>query len=120
MEAGIRPLPAPARAGAYGGLPPTMIFRLPAAPPSSAGVPCRMLMTADAVGGIWDYALGLAGGLSRRGIQVTLAVMGREPTLAQRDKASIIQGLDLHYGDFRLEWMASPEDDLRKAGDWLM
>ena len=37
-------------------------------------------MTADTVGGIWDYALELAGGLSHRGIHVTLAVMGREPT----------------------------------------
>jgi glycosyltransferase involved in cell wall biosynthesis len=97
-----------------------MTFRLPAALPSSTGVPRRILMTADAVGGIWDYALELAGGLSRRGIQVTLAVMGREPTPAQREKACAIQRLDLHYGDFRLEWMADPEDDLRKAGDWLM
>src|SRR3954453_19621963 len=86
----------------------------------STGTPRRILMTADTVGGIWDYALELAGGLSRRGIQVTLAVMGREPTPAQRDMACAIPRLDLQYGDFRLEWMADPEDDLRKAGDWLM
>ena len=77
-------------------------------------------MTADTVGGIWDYALELAGGLSRRGIHVTLAVMGREPTPAQRQSALAIPRLDLHHGDFLLEWMAKPEDDLRRAGDWLM
>ena len=43
-------------------------------------------MTADTVGGIWDYALELAGGLSRRGIHVTLAVMaGAEPQPPARD-----------------------------------
>jgi glycogen(starch) synthase len=77
-------------------------------------------MTADTVGGIWDYALELAGRLSRRGIHVTLAVMGREPTPAQRQSALAIPLLDLHHGDFLLEWMAKPEDDLRRAGDWLL
>ena len=72
-------------------------------------------MTADTVGGIWDYALELAGGLSRHGIHVTLAVMGREPTPAQRQSALTIPRLDLHHGDFLLDWMAKPEDDLRRA-----
>jgi glycogen synthase len=77
-------------------------------------------MTADTVGGIWDYALELAGGLSRHGIHVTLAVMGREPTPAQQKTARAIPRLDLHHGDFLLEWMEEPEDDLRRAGDWLL
>ena len=77
-------------------------------------------MTADTVGGIWDYALELAGGLSHRGIRVTLAVMGRAPTPAQRDRALAIAGLDLHHGNFRLEWMEKPEADLSKAGNWLL
>src|SRR4051794_11931161 len=86
----------------------------------STGTPRRILMTADTVGGIWDYALELAGGLSRRGIHVALAVMGREPTPAQRQSALVIPRLDLHHGDFLLEWMEKPEDDLRRAGDWLL
>src|SRR3954447_27023519 len=92
----------------------------PPAFPSSTGIPRRILMTADAVGGVWDYALELTGGLSRRGIRVTLAVMGRAPTPSQREKAETISNLDLHHGDFRLEWMDNPEDDLLKAGDWLL
>lgn len=96
-----------------------MTIRFPE-PPLGSGAPRRVLMTADAVGGIWDYALELAGGLSRRGVRITLAVMGREPSPAQRSKAVAIPGLDLHHGDFRLEWMEEPEDDLRRAGDWLL
>ena len=37
----------------------------------------RVLMTADAVGGVWTYCLDLAKALGEQGVKVTLAVMGQ-------------------------------------------
>ena len=74
-------------------------------------------MTADAVGGVWNYSLDLARGLIANGYRVTLAVMGPAPSEHQRQDAS---GLDLRYRDFRLEWMENPWGDVRRAGHWLL
>ena len=78
----------------------------------------RVLMTADAVGGIWPYTLDLTAALSRRGVQVTIAVMGPAPTIAQRSAAAAIATLAI--GDYRLEWMDDPWDDVGRAGEWLL
>jgi len=40
-------------------------------------------MTADAVGGVWDYSLQLAGELSARGVAATIATMGPLPSRDQ-------------------------------------
>ena len=40
----------------------------------------RILMTADTIGGVWSYALELAQGLVRHGVEVALATMGRVPS----------------------------------------
>jgi glycogen synthase len=79
----------------------------------------RVLMTGDTVGGVWTYALALADGLGRRGIEVHLATMGRLPTPAQRAQAGRIDGLVLHASDYRLCWMPEPWDDLERAARWL-
>ena len=42
--------------------------------------PRRVLMTADAVGGVWTYALDLAQGLNEADIAVRLAVLGPAPS----------------------------------------
>lgn len=77
-------------------------------------------MTADAVGGVWTYALDLARELSSRGIEVHLATMGRAPNDAQRAEAAAIPGLVLYVGHYKLEWEENPWDDLRSAGEWLL
>ena len=43
----------------------------------------HVLMTTDAVGGVWTYSLTLARALGARGVGVTLAVVGPEPSAAQ-------------------------------------
>jgi hypothetical protein len=43
----------------------------------------RILMTADAVGGVWVYATNLACALCARGTEVTLVVQGPSPTPEQ-------------------------------------
>jgi glycogen synthase len=79
----------------------------------------RVLMTADAVGGVWDYALDLASALSVHGVSVDLAVMGPSPDLRRR-RAAQEAGVGLHLFDCRLEWMRDPEDDIARSGEWLL
>jgi len=76
-------------------------------------------MTADAVGGVWTYALDLARALAPHDVSVALATMGRLPTPAQRAEANAIYNLTLHPSAFALEWMADPWEDVARAGDWL-
>jgi glycogen(starch) synthase len=80
----------------------------------------RVLMTADTVGGVWQYALELAGVLARRGDEILLATMGGEPTADQRREAAAIPGLELCASRYKLAWMADPWDDVERAGDWLL
>jgi glycosyltransferase involved in cell wall biosynthesis len=82
--------------------------------------PRRILMTADAVGGVWTYALDLARGLASSGIHFTIASMGPEPSATQRQAAASIPNVDLATSRYRLEWMDDPWDDVARAGEWLL
>ena len=77
-------------------------------------------MTSDTVGGIWTYALQLAALLAGRGVEITLATMGRQPSVVQRRDADAVAGLKLRTSDYALEWMADPWDDVQAAGEWLL
>jgi glycosyltransferase involved in cell wall biosynthesis len=68
--------------------------------------PLHVLMTADAVGGVLQYALDLAGGLSARGVRTTLAMLGPPPDEAQRRAASGVPGLQLVETSLPLDWLA--------------
>ena len=52
--------------------------------------PLRLLMTADAVGGVWTYALDLAGALAAHGVETTLAVLGPAPSAQALSQALAI------------------------------
>jgi glycosyltransferase involved in cell wall biosynthesis len=80
----------------------------------------KVLMTADAVGGVWTYALDLAAGLAQHGIEVVLAVLGPPPSPAQRDAAGRITTLELVEIGTQLEWMPSPWRDVDAAGERLL
>jgi glycogen synthase len=80
----------------------------------------RVLMTADAVGGVWTYALGLARGLARWDTHVTLAVMGAPPGPDRVAEAAAHRNITLVHRGFRLEWMRDPWADVAAAGDWLL
>lgn len=82
--------------------------------------PARVLMTADTIGGVWDYAVQLADGLAPYGTAVTLATMGQRPTPDQRAAAARVPGLELHESDYRLEWMDAPWEDVSRSGEWLL
>jgi glycogen synthase len=80
----------------------------------------RVLMTTDTVGGVWDYSLQLAAGLSTRGTAVTLAAMGPLPTADQTEAAAQVPGAELVARECRLEWMDDPWTDVTSAGEWLL
>jgi glycosyltransferase involved in cell wall biosynthesis len=79
-----------------------------------------VLMTADAVGGVWTYSLELAAALARRDVHVTLAVMGPAPSADKRRAASAAGVLAVHAHPYALEWMDDPWSDVDAATEWLM
>lgn len=76
----------------------------------------RVLLTADAVGGVWQYATDLASGLSALGIETVLAVLGPTPSSQQHDSARSIAGLTLIETDLPLDWLADHPADVAAAG----
>ena len=81
--------------------------------------PPAVLMTADAVGGVWSYAVGLCRSLPET--RFVLATMGPRPDQAQRathSRASKI--VTLVESDYHLEWMARRSSILRSSRDWLI
>jgi glycosyltransferase involved in cell wall biosynthesis len=79
----------------------------------------RLLMTADAVGGVWTYALDLASAWRRLGVEVHLATMGPRPDRAQQEAAAVA-GVRLWGSDYALEWAEEPWPQVAEAGEWLV
>jgi glycosyltransferase involved in cell wall biosynthesis len=67
--------------------------------------PRRLLITTDAVGGVWRYSIALAQGLAASGTRCTLAVLGPAPDARQRDEASAIPGCTLVETGLKLDWV---------------
>lgn len=82
--------------------------------------PLRILMTADAVGGVWQYSLDLAAGLAQHGAEVFLATMGPRPSGEQKQQLLAIPRVTLAESDYALEWMPNAWRDVDAAGKWLL
>jgi glycosyltransferase involved in cell wall biosynthesis len=80
----------------------------------------RVLMTADAVGGVLSYAEDLCRGLSREGVHVMLAVMGGPLRADQRAPFDELANVLVEDSDYALEWMDEPWADVTAAGLWLL
>lgn len=80
----------------------------------------RILITADTVGGVWTYALELAGALDSRGVRVALATMGAPLNTHQRAELARLPGVTLYESTYKLEWMRDPWEDVDRAGEWLL
>ncbi|WP_419826369.1 glycosyltransferase family 4 protein [Sphingomonas sp.] len=78
-------------------------------------LPVRLLMTADAVGGVWQYALDLAGALAPLGIETVLALLGPPPDDRQRVAACAVAGLRLVETGLPLDWLAADEAQVQSA-----
>jgi glycosyltransferase involved in cell wall biosynthesis len=76
----------------------------------------RILLSTDAVGGVWTYTLDLARELCHNGIETVLAVLGPPPADAARAAALRIPGVELVSTGLPLEWTADTPDQVMEAG----
>ncbi len=74
----------------------------------------RVLLSTDAVGGVWVYTLQLARMLAARGAAVDVAVLGPAVTAAQRREA-VLAGVTLHETGLQLDWLAQAPAELAAA-----
>jgi glycosyltransferase involved in cell wall biosynthesis len=80
----------------------------------------KVLLVADAVGGVFTHAVELARALSTRGVRVVLATEGAALTADRARAVAAVEGV-VHEGrPFRLEWMEDPWDEVAAAGRWLL
>ncbi len=79
----------------------------------------RILLTTDAVGGVWRYSIAIASGFAARGWRCTLAVMGPAPTPAQRAEAAEIPFCRLAETGYPLDWTAPDAQSLAQAAAGL-
>jgi glycosyltransferase involved in cell wall biosynthesis len=87
----------------------------------------RVLMTADTVGGVWQYAGELANALAPLGVETVLAVMGpSRSSLSHRERerreAAMGEGdgrwpLQVIHTDLPLDWLAKNAATVAVAGD---
>ncbi len=79
--------------------------------------PRRILMTIDAVGGVWQYALGLAEQLVQHGDVIVFAGVGPSPTAEQLRQAEAIAKVS--WLKAPPDWMADSERDMAGFYDEL-
>ncbi|MCT8266283.1 glycosyltransferase family 4 protein [Afifella sp. JA880] len=79
----------------------------------------RLLLTTDAVGGVWTYTLDLARACSQLDIAVDLVVIGPEPSPEKTTEAASIRNVRLTHLDLPLDWMAEDVEAVRKVGERL-
>jgi glycosyltransferase involved in cell wall biosynthesis len=77
--------------------------------------PLHVLMTADAVGGVWVFATTLAQGLCRRGAYVTIVTLGPPPSDEQLWALNGVEHLDFVVTDLALEGMEPEGLDVPRA-----
>lgn len=78
-------------------------------------IPNRILMTADAVGGVWRYSVDLARSLNDAGIEVVLACLGPAPTQDKRREAEALKATRFVALDLPLDWMAEGPEALAEV-----
>lgn len=81
----------------------------------------KILMTTDAVGGVWQYALDLSKCLLDQQIEVVLVCTGPAPGASQWQQVKRLEkhGLIFYHRSYRLEWMDDAWDDVYEANDWI-
>jgi glycosyltransferase involved in cell wall biosynthesis len=80
----------------------------------------RLLLTTDAVGGVWTYSLDLAAALAAEADAVVfLAVLGPAPDNEQLTRAAAVPGLQLIEAGLPLDWTAADAQQLRATAEAL-
>jgi glycosyltransferase involved in cell wall biosynthesis len=80
----------------------------------------RVLLTTDAVGGVWVYATDLARGLCQSGSEVTLVITGPAARPEQLEPLQTIDGLAVESTDLALEWLDPEGADMPRARRQLL
>jgi len=75
----------------------------------------HLLMTADAVGGVWTYATELAAGLAVHGFHTTIAVVGPAPEPHAYRAATLLPGVEVIDTGLPLDWLADAAGTRRSA-----
>ena len=80
--------------------------------------PIKVLMTTDAVGGVWTYSTGLASEIAAMGLEVHLVTMGPPP---QAEKRAMLRDsrVRLIESPLALEWQDAGGDDMQNARHFL-
>ena len=73
----------------------------------------RLLLTTDAVGGVWRYTVELAAGIAERGGTVIVAVVG--PPASPARTAELPPSIRLIQTGLQLDWLAKTPGDLDRA-----
>lgn len=82
---------------------------------------CRsVLMTTDAVGGVWTYSIQLARELAKNGTSTQLVVLGPAASAEQKREAAKIDDLSLFEYPCELEWMDEPWEGVARSGEYLL
>jgi glycogen synthase len=79
--------------------------------------PMRLLMTTDAVGGVWPYASDLARGLAERQVETTLVVLGPAPAAEALESVLAIPGLRVVITGLPLDWTAATAEEVAEAAE---
>jgi glycosyltransferase involved in cell wall biosynthesis len=79
----------------------------------------RVLMSTDAVGGVWVYSVTLARALAARGIDVVLVILGPRPRRDQLLALNDVRNLEVEITDFPLEWMDPQGSDIERTREGL-
>ncbi|WP_260599954.1 glycosyltransferase family 4 protein [Sphingomonas endolithica] len=76
----------------------------------------RLLLTTDAVGGVWQYSLELAAALASHNVETVLAVLGPPPSADQRLALTELSNVTLIETGLPLDWLCDGPDPVRAAG----
>lgn len=79
----------------------------------------RLVITTDAVGGVWTYTRELTTELARRSHEVNVVCFGPSPTGKQCDWLKDLPRVTFQSRPFKLEWMAECESDVQAASTEL-
>jgi hypothetical protein len=84
----------------------------------SQSFPKKVLMTTDAVGGVWTYSAGLASALAATGMEIHLATLGPPP---RQHKRAMLRDSRVHLieSNLALEWQDAGGDDVPNARRFL-
>jgi glycosyltransferase involved in cell wall biosynthesis len=88
--------------------------------PASVNAPKRILMTLDAVGGLWRYSIDLARCLAADGIECILVGFGPAPGEAQQSECRDLRNVELTWTQQPLDWMVEEACALDEVGDTLV